>query len=608
MLQKGLIADRKEKYLKYLLLLVFIPLVAMTLLYLFFILPTLRQDIYNEKMQHTEEMIDIGLSILSRYHELELQGILTQEEAKSAAADMIRSVHYGETGLDYFWINDFDAIVVAHPFRPDLEGEDVYDYKDPKGLHLFQEFIRISNDQGAGHLTYHWQYYDETDRFEEKLSFVAGFEPWDWIIGTGVYLTDLEAVIAWRRNIAITLMVIFFGVSTSLAIYYYKNRLTEQELLESEKKYRLIAENTAETISILDLNLRYKYISPAIYRTKGFTPEEAMAKSLEETIAPECLEEALGMFVRKMDLLKKGLLDLDQSYRLEMQEYCKDGSLIWVDSSISFITDENDNPVGILSVSRDITQMKETKLELKRLNEELEERVKDRTKELEAANRELAAFTYSVSHDLRAPVRSIEGFSEAVLEDYADKLDEQGRNYLERIASAGKRMNALIEDLLKLSRVTRQELHRDTINLSAMVEAYATHLQEGEENGEVKFIIEPDLYGTGDGALLRIALDNLVDNAWKYSIESDPAVIEFGIKEADSEKIYYVQDNGVGFDMNHAEKLFRPFQRLHDPEKYPGTGIGLSIVQRIIERHGGEIWAEAKPGSGAIFYFTLPDS
>lgn len=606
MLLKGLIADRKEKYLKYLLLLVFIPLVAMTLLYLFFILPTLRQDIYNEKMQHTEEMIDIGLSILSRYHQLELQGILTQEEAKSAAADMIRSVHYGETGLDYFWINDFDAIVVAHPFRPDLEGEDVYDYKDPNGMYLFQEFIRISEDQGAGHLTYHWQYYDREDRFEEKLSFVAAFEPWAWIIGTGVYLTDLEAVIAWRRNIAITLMVIFFGVSTTLAVYYYKNRLTEQELLESEKKYRLIAENTAETISILDLNLRYKYISPAIYRTKGFTPEEAMAKSLEETIAPECLEEALGMFVRKMDLLKKGLLDLDQSYRLEMQEYCKDGSLIWVDSSISFITDEDNMPVGILSVSRDITQMKETKLELKRLNEELEERVKERTRELEVANRELAAFTYSVSHDLRAPVRSIQGFSEAVLDDYGDKLDGQGRNYLERIVAAGKRMNALIEDLLKLSRVTRQELHRDKVNLSAMVEAYATHLQEGEENGEVKFIIEPDLYGTGDGALLRIALDNLIDNAWKYTVESDPAVIEFGIKEADSEKIYYVQDNGVGFDMNHAEKLFRPFQRLHDPEEYPGTGIGLSIVQRIIERHGGEVWAEAEQGRGAIFYFTLP--
>ena len=606
MLLKGLIADRKEKYLKYLLLLVFIPLVAMTLLYLFFILPTLRQDIYNEKMQHTEEMIDIGLSILSRYHQLELQGILTKEEAKSAAADMVRSIHYGETGLDYFWINDFDAIVVAHPFRPDLEGEDVYDYKDPNGMYLFQEFIRISEDQGAGHLTYHWQYYDREDRFEEKLSFVAAFEPWAWIIGTGVYLTDLEAVIAWRRNIAITLMVIFFGVSTTLAVYYYKNRLTEQELLESEKKYRLIAENTAETISILDLNLRYKYISPAIYRTKGFTPEEAMAKSLEETIAPECLEEALGMFVRKMDLLKKGLLDLDQSYRLEMQEYCKDGSLIWVDSSISFITDEDNMPVGILSVSRDITQMKETKLELKRLNEELEERVKERTRELEVANRELAAFTYSVSHDLRAPVRSIQGFSEAVLDDYGDKLDGQGRNYLERIVAAGKRMNALIEDLLKLSRVTRQELHRDKVNLSAMVEAYATHLQEGEENGEVKFIIEPDLYGTGDGALLRIALDNLIDNAWKYTVESDPAVIEFGIKEADSEKIYYVQDNGVGFDMNHAEKLFRPFQRLHDPEEYPGTGIGLSIVQRIIERHGGEVWAEAEQGRGAIFYFTLP--
>lgn len=729
MIHKPLSSDRKKKYLKYLLLVIFIPLIAITLLYLFFILPTLREDIYHEKIMHTEEMIDIGLSVFRHYYNLEQQGLLTREEAQAEAADIIRSLHYGESGLDYFWINDLEATVIVHPFRPDLEGQNVYDYQDREGFYLFQEVIRIAEEQGAGHLTYSWQYYDRIDRYEEKLSYVASFEPWNWIIGTGVYLNDLQAVIAGRRNVAIALMALFFGICTALALFYYKTRLTEQELLESEEKYRLIAEHTAETISILDLNFRYKYISPAVYRMKGFTAEEALKRNLEETLTPDSLQNLLALFCRQMDLHKKGMLDTDLAYRLELEEYCKDGSLIWVDKSISFITDENRQPVGILSVSRDITEQKlqqealqkeqleksvilenlaelvtymdsemniiwanpaagsyhgltadqytgkkcyevwhgysepcnrcpvketlikgevcqevitypdgrcwkvtgspvsdpngeiigvldtalditEMKIaenDLRQLNEELEERVRDRTVQLERTNKELAAFTYSVSHDLRAPLRSIEGFSKAVLEDHSEELDEEGKGYLARISAASKRMSDLIEDLLKLSRVTRQEIHRDQVNLSSMAEAYAVYLQDECGPREVEFRIAPDLYATGDGALLRIALENLIDNAWKYTGDVAPAKIKFGALENSGSPIYYLKDNGIGFDMKYADKLFKAFQRLHNPESYPGTGIGLSIVQRIIERHGGEVWAEAKPNIGATFYFTIPE-
>ncbi len=463
-----------NNYTKLFLVILFLMMVFV-LVYIFAILPTIRDDIYNEKMIHTREMVDIGLSVLERYHELEMEGSLNEEVARDLAGQMIRSLRYGERDLDYFWINDFNYHVIIHPFRPDLEGDNVYDFKDPEGFYLFREFVELCREEGSGHTSYLWQYYDEAERFEEKLSYVSSFEPWDWIIGTGVYLSDLEAVIAHRRNIALLLALIFFAVLSGLIVIY----------------------------------------------------------------------------------------------------------------------------------SRDKAKIEQAENALKKLNEELEQRVAERTAELEWINKELAAFTYSVSHDLRAPLRSINGFSEVIIDDYSESLDATGLDYLQRINKASRRMNVLIEDLLKLSRVTRQELHHDRVNLSAMAEACTVYLQDIEPHRKVAFDLTPELFATGDAALLRIAIDNLFNNAWKFTKGVEDPLIEFGAKKQGNETIFYIRDNGVGFDSRGAGKIFDAFHRLHSGDDYPGSGIGLSIVQRIIERHGGKIWAESSPGKGAVFYFTL---
>lgn len=716
----------KKNYLK-VLVVIFTLLIVIVLLYIFLILPSLRDDIYREKMSHTREMVDIGLSVLQRYHRLEQEGAMEPEEARNQASQMVRELHYGEQGQDYFWINDFDHYVIVHPFRPDLEGRNVYDFEDPDGFLLFQEFVNICKEQGGGHVSYSWQYYDEVDRFEEKLSYVACFEPWEWVIGTGVYLTDLEAVIALRRNIALALAFLFFVITSALVLFYYKSKATESELLESEEKYRLIADNTADIISILDLDMRFLYLSPAVKKIKGMEPAEAVSLSLEETMTPDSLKKFLKGYDRLVAMDSKGGADSDTAVQVEVEEYCKDGSTIWADALITLLKDENDRQIGILVVSRDktetkkqqeavekeqrektvilenlselvtykdpemnilwanplaekmyqkyseeylgrkcyeawyarkepcpgchvkkalelgricqgiisspegrywqvtaspiydeegqlvgvidtaldITDLKNTEQELKKLNEELEQRVKERIAELEWINKELVAFTYSVSHDLRAPLRSIEGFSKAVLEDHGSSLDEEGRNYLERVVSSSRRMSDLIDALLKLSRVTRQELHRDRVDLSAMVEAYTRHLQEKDPHRQAEFIVVPDQFATGDAALLRIALENLLENAWKFTGSNEMTWIEFGAINRDGKTVYYISDNGIGFEVEHVTKIFNAFQRLHSFEEYPGTGIGLSIVQRIIERHGGEIWAESKQGEGSVFYFTL---
>ncbi len=227
---------------------------------------------------------------------------------------------------------------------------------------------------------------------------------------------------------------------------------------------------------------------------------------------------------------------------------------------------------------------------------------------LEASNQELEAFAYSVSHDLRAPLRSMDGFSLVVLEDYADKLDDEGRDYLGRIRRASQHMAQLIDDMLTLSRVTRDELEQETVDLSGMAEAIAAELQKTDPTREVSFDIAPGVVAEGDGRLLRIVLENLLGNAWKFTAEHPTAMIEFGVAEIDGEAVYYARDDGAGFDMAYADKLFQPFGRLHSASEFEGTGIGLATVARIVGRHGGRVWAESAVEQGATAYFTLEPS
>jgi signal transduction histidine kinase/ligand-binding sensor domain-containing protein len=244
---------------------------------------------------------------------------------------------------------------------------------------------------------------------------------------------------------------------------------------------------------------------------------------------------------------------------------------------------------------------------LRKAHDELEVRVRQRTAELEAANRELEAFSYSVSHDLRAPLRSIDGFSKVLLEDYAPKLDDEGRANLNRVRSAAQRMGHLIEDMLKLSRVTRGELRMNPVNLSALVEEIAAELAREEPARKVNLTVAPGIAVVGDGNLLRIALENLLGNAWKFTSRREAAKIEFGVTEQGGQRVFFVRDNGAGFDMTYAGKLFGAFERLHHHDEFPGTGVGLAIVQRVIYRHRGRVWAEATVDGGATFFFTLGD-
>jgi light-regulated signal transduction histidine kinase (bacteriophytochrome) len=279
------------------------------------------------------------------------------------------------------------------------------------------------------------------------------------------------------------------------------------------------------------------------------------------------------------------------------------GEVVWVHDLVTFVVDPHGR-VLLCGFLVDVTARRQAEEEVRRLNSELEKRVVLRTAQLQAANQELEAFCYSVSHDLRAPLRAVDGFSKALQEDYAACLDAEGLDMLQRVRSAGQRMGELIDDLLLLSRVTRAEMRRARVNLSDLAAGVAAALRRQAPDRAVEWVIAGGLVAEGDPALLRVVLENLLGNAWKYTSGHAHARIEFG-RLGQGEHVFYVRDDGAGFDPAHAGKLFQPFQRLHRVDEFEGHGIGLATVQRIVGRHGGRAWAEGAVENGATIYFTL---
>jgi len=363
-------------------------------------------------------------------------------------------------------------------------------------------------------------------------------------------------------------------VATALDITERKKM--EQDLRESEKKYRALVDHALVGIGIHQ-DGKIVYANEALASMFGYTLEKGIGLSIADIIHPDERDFVMARAQRR----QAGGSE-PETYEIRLLK--KDGSTFYALMSNAVIEYN-----GRLATLMTIADMTDTKAR----------------KELEQANKELEAFSYSVSHDLRAPLRSMDGFSQALLEDYTDKLDTQGKDYLRRVRAACQRMSQLIDDLLNLSRVTRAEMRYEKVNLSALAKAVVVELQETQPERRVEFVIEEDITAHGDSHLLRVVLENLLNNAWKFTSKHPRARIEFGATQREGKSVYFVRDDGAGFDMAYVGKLFVPFQRLHAETEFSGVGVGLATVQRIIHRHGGSVWAEGEVEKGATFYFTL---
>ncbi|MCF6154583.1 MAG: PAS domain S-box protein [Candidatus Brocadia sp.] len=370
--------------------------------------------------------------------------------------------------------------------------------------------------------------------------------------------------------------------------------ITDHKRLEDElRKLSNAIEQSPCSIVITDTNGNIEYVNPKFCKTTGYTPEEAIGQNTRILKSGEKPPEEYKCL---WDTITTG-----NEWRGELHNKKKCGERYWEYASISPIKNSEGVITHFLAVKEDITKRKHAEDELRKQRDSLEYI----TRQLTATNKELEAFCYSVSHDLRAPLRSIDGFSKVLMEDYADKLDVQARKHLQRVCAASQHMGQLIDDLLNLSRIARREICFVTVNLSELVRSIANELQEMQPERKVEFIIANGLITKGDSNLLRIAFKNLLSNAWKFTRNRQQARIEFGITQSNEKSVYFVRDNGVGFDMAYVNKLFGAFQRLHMATEFEGTGIGLAIVQRVIQRHGGHIWAEGEVDKGAVFYFII---
>lgn len=368
-----------------------------------------------------------------------------------------------------------------------------------------------------------------------------------------------------------------------------------EQLRDQERQYRELLEGAPDSIVIVDLHGVIRIVNIETENATGYMRDELLGQNIE-MLLPERFRNNHIKF-RKDYLMHPIVRPMGESKDLFLLR--KDGTEMPVEISLSPLIREDEQLVT--AIVRDITQRKAQIQHIRELNQDLVRQ----SDELKTINSELESFSYSVSHDLRAPLRAVDGFSMTVLNEYSDKLDDRGKDRLQRIRKAAQNMAALIDDLLNLSRISRADVDRKAVNLSKLASDIINQLQESEPQRSVDVSIQPNVNAYGDLKLLKVMLTNLLSNAWKFTGKSTPARIEMQATVTEGDIVYFIRDNGAGFNMEYADKLFGAFQRLHDTEEFPGTGIGLATVKRVINKHGGRIWAESRVGEGATFYFTL---
>ncbi|MCX6306596.1 MAG: ATP-binding protein [Bacteroidetes bacterium] len=370
------------------------------------------------------------------------------------------------------------------------------------------------------------------------------------------------------------------------------------QLEQTGKFHQAIIENAPDGFVLLNAGGNFKFASPAAKKMFGFGPQDELLGNPAEYTHPEDLP---------MVLSELGRLFQEPGYvpTLQYRFSDKNGNWRWVESTFSNLLGDQ-NVESLVINFRDITDRKNAEEEIKKLNETLEQRVNERTEELLAANKEMEAFSYSVSHDLRAPLRGIHGFTQILMDDYADKIDNEGQRICKIIRDNSLKMGHLVDDLLAFSRLSRAEIQLSVIQMNKLVKSTFQEIADAGMKKRIMLQVEDLCNAPADPVMLRQVWSNLVSNAIKYSSKREKTLITISSHCENGKCIYCIRDNGAGFDMKYAGKLFGVFQRLHSEKEFDGTGVGLAIVQRIVHRHGGEVWAEGEVDAGASFYFSLP--
>ncbi len=515
---------------------------------------------------------DLSIRASGNFKEEEILGILVIQINPEIFLKWSLEADLGEQG--FLYAVDKNGTLIFHP-----DYDTVNEFIDFSAEYPVRNLL--DNESGIG-VAY------DVKRAENRLYSYALCESHGWNI---IFEQPASAAFASRdQNLIPTLYLYAFFILLIIFLInlILKYVLNKRKISEIMSQFAFVAENSDDAIYSRDLNgviMSWNKGAEIIY---GYKKEEVLNQSILMLI-PQKKEKEYAALQRKILAGERVQKHITSRIR-------KDGREIIVSLNMSSVEDRKGNAIGISSIASDIT------MEVK--NQEL---LIEKTRNLEELNRELESFSYAVSHDLRSPLRGIDGFSKALMEDFYETIDDKGKDYLLRIRKASQKMGELIDDLLLLSRITRNEMVFKEVDLSKITKDVSHSFLEAaaREGRKVELTISPNIFVYGDERLLEIMMSNLLENAFKFSNKKEPARIEFGHGYLDGKEVLFVKDNGAGFDMRYVDKIFNPFQRLHLEKEFPGTGIGLVTVKRIIERHQGRIWAQSAVGKGAVFYFTF---
>lgn len=571
-------------------------------------IPSLEAHLMEKKRETLQSLTDTAWSLLSVCHQQVIDGALDTDAAKAHALKHIRGIRYGLERKDYFWVNDLHPTMLMHPYRPDLEGQDLTDFTDPVGKRLFVEFVKTVQANDSGYVDYMWQWKDDPNRMVPKISFVKIFKPWGWVIGTGMYIDDVHAEILSISNNLIRIFIAILAIALTISLYIIRETLrdekrrrrTEKALIASEKNYRLLADNIIDTIWVIDLDtMCLSYASPSIQWSTGFSAEESIGKKLQELVAPASMKLATIALEEEMAAERKNLFS-SKSHILELEQYHKNGSIIYTETTTQFLRDENGTPISILGVSRDISERKELEAQLRQ------------SQKMES----IGTLTGGIAHDFNNIMGIIIGNTELALESIPETHPVNFN--LEEIRSAGLRAADIVKQLLSFCRKSVQELK--PVNIRQVIEeplgllrstipatieirkrirvSGATILADPIQINQIiiNLCINAAQAMEQTGGIIDISLSNVKLSKTAANLYAD-------LPRGDYIKLM-VSDTGPGIASDIIDKVFDPYFTTKEIGK--GSGMGLSIVLGIVKNHNGTIFVDSEPGEGAAFTILFP--
>jgi len=582
-------------------------LFVITLFFIF--VPSINTHMMAQKKESIHELANSAWSLLFDFHERVNKGEFSLEVAQSRAAEQIRNMRYGPEGKDYFWINDMHPKMIMHPYLTSLEGHDLTPYADPNGKHLFVDSVRIVVKKNEGYIDYFWQWKDDPDRVLEKLSYVKGFLPWGWVIGTGIYIEDvkheIDRIMKDLTHLFTGLLLVILIISCYISFQAVKSEKkrteAEESLRESEERYRLLAENATDNIWILQLSsYKLSYVSPSIITVLGYTPKEMQDLEFQDYLPEDMIQKVFNVIAEEIEQEGKPGIDPKRTRTIQVEEIKKDGYQIWVEIKACFLRNDEGIPDRVLGITRDITARKRLEGQLKQSHK------------MEA----IGTLAGGIAHDFNNILSSIMGFTE--LAKMATREDDMIQDNLDQVLSAGIRARDLVKHIMAFSR--QSETKTESVSLTPLIKECLKFIRASvPKNINIRHSIKDShLKVMADPSQLHQMMMNLCTNA-AHSMKEKGGTLEFRHKAVDIHDTETLQlkslkkgtylnltiaDTGSGIPKEITDKIFDPF--FTTKKRGEGTGMGLSTVHGIVKAMEGQISVYTELGKGTTFQIFIP--